>query len=243
MFSTVVVASLCRSVGSMTRRGGSFGRPGSQPQVIDGRSGKSLSSSCRARIEAKGLSGGIGTLMFTVVVASLRRSVECVGCLSRRGGSFGRPGSQPQVIDGRSGVSLSSSCRARIEAKGLSGGIGTLMFSVVVASLRGSVGCVGCMSRRGCLIRRPGSQPQVIDGRSKASLTSSCGARIEAKGKTQKLAVHAAAGGDYSGEKRNVLIVSVLLHIGVDLTLRSNTQRAIEVLGVCEQTVLLHEAA
>ena len=26
----------------------------------------------------------------------------------------------------------------------------------------------------------------------------------------------------------------------VDLTLRSNTQRAIEVLGVCEQTVLLH---
>ena len=46
-----------------------------------------------------------------------------------------------------------------------------------------------------------------------------------------------------SGEKRNVLIVSVLLPIGVDLTLRSNTQRAIEVLGVCEQTVLLHEAA
>ena len=90
--------------------------------------------------------------------------------MSRRGGSFGRPGSQPQVIDGRSGVSLSSSCGARIKAKGLSGGIGTLMFSVgvsltssygarieakglmreigtlmfsvVVASLRGNVGCV-----------------------------------------------------------------------------------------------------
>jgi len=53
--------------------------------------------------------------------------------------------------------------------------------------------------------------------------------------KTQNLAVHWAAGGDYSGEKRNVLIVSVLLPIGVDLTLRSNTQRAIEVLGVCER--------
>ncbi len=52
--------------------------------------------------------------------------------------------------------------------------------------------------------------------------------------------MHAAAGGDYSWEKKNVLIVSVLLPIGVDLTLRSNTQRAIEVLGVCEQTVLLH---
>ena len=44
-----------------------------------------------------------------------------------------------------------------------------------------------------------------------------------------------AGGGTYNrGEKRNVLIVSVLLPIGVDLTLRSHTQRAIEVLGVCE---------
>ncbi len=42
---------------------------------------------------------------------------------------------------------------------------------------------------------------------------------------------------------RNVLIVSVLLPTGVDLTLRSNTQRAIEVLGVCEQTVLQHVVA
>jgi hypothetical protein len=81
-------------------------------------------------------------MLGSVVVASLRRSVGCVGFRSRRGGSFGRPGSQPQVIDGRSKASLTSSCGARIEAKGLSGGIGTLMFSVVVASLRGSVGCV-----------------------------------------------------------------------------------------------------
>ena len=141
-----------------------------------------MSSSCRARIEAEGLSGGIETLMFTVVVASLRRSVECVGCMRRRGGSFGRPGSHLQVIVGRQKAPLSSSCGARIEARRLSGGIVTLMFSVVVASLRRSVGCVGCMRRRGGSFGRPGSQPQVIDGRSKASLTSSCGARIEARG-------------------------------------------------------------
>ena len=137
-------------------------RPGSQPQVsIDGRAvASSLSSSCRARIEAEGLSGG-REMFSTVVVASLCRSV---GSMTRRGGSFGRPGSQPQVIDGRSGKSLSSSCRARIEAKGLSGGIGTLMFTVVVASLRRSVEFVGCMCRRGGTFGRPGSQPQVIDG-------------------------------------------------------------------------------
>jgi hypothetical protein len=63
------------------------------------------------------------------------------------------------------------------------------------------------------------------------------------KKKTQKLAVHAAASTHDSGEKRNVLIVSVLLPIGVDLTLRSNAQRAIKVLWVCEQTVLQHVAA
>jgi hypothetical protein len=50
--------------------------------------------------------------------------------------------------------------------------------------------------------------------------------------------VHAAASTNDCREKRNVLIVSVLLPIGVDLTLSSNTQRAIEVLWVCEQTML-----
>ena len=59
----------------------------------------------------------------------------------------------------------------------------------------------------------------------------------------QKLAMHAGGGTNDRGEKRNVLIVSLLLPTGVDLTLRSNTQRAIEVLWVCEQTVLLHVAA
>ncbi len=67
-------------------------------------------------------------------------------------------------------MSLTSSCRAHIKAKGLNRGIGALMFSVVVTSLRGSVGCV---SRWWSPFGRPGSQPQVIDGRSKASLTSS----------------------------------------------------------------------
>ena len=44
-------------------------------------------------------------------------------------------------------------------------------------------------------------------------------------------------------EKRNVLIVSELLPIGVDLTLCSNTQRAVKVLGVCEVAILQHVAA
>ncbi len=54
--------------------------------------------------------------------------------------------------------------------------------------------------------------------------------------------MHACGGTNDGGEKRNVLIVSILLLIGSNLTLRSNMQRAIEVLWVCEQTVLLHVA-
>ena len=54
----------------------SFILPGYQPQLsIDRRAGaSSLSSSCRARIEAEGLSGG-REMFSTVVVASLCRSV------------------------------------------------------------------------------------------------------------------------------------------------------------------------
>ena len=52
------------------------------------------------------------------------------------------------------------------------------------------------------------------------------------KKKTQKLAVHAVGCAHDSGEKRNVLIVSVLLPIAVNFTLRSKTQRCIEVLGM-----------
>jgi hypothetical protein len=40
--------------------------------------------------------------------------------------------------------------------------------------------------------------------------------------KTQKLAMYAGGGTYNPGEKRNVLIVSVLLLIGSNLTLRSN---------------------
>ena len=58
-----------------------------------------------------------------------------------------------------------------------------------------------------------------------------------------RLRCAAAASTHDNGEKRNVVIVSILLPIGVDLTLRSTTLRAIEVLGVCEQTVLQHVAA
>ena len=43
-------------------------------------------------------------------------------------------------------------------------------------------------------------------------------------------------------EKRNVLIVSVLLLIGSNLTLRSNTQRRIQILRARQAPVLLHVA-
>jgi hypothetical protein len=42
------------------------------------------------------------------------------------------------------------------------------------------------------------------------------------KKKTQKIAVHVGGGADNGGEKRNVLIASVLLPIIIDLALRSN---------------------
>ena len=54
--------------------------------------------------------------------------------------------------------------------------------------------------------------------------------------------MHAGGGTNDCGEKRNILIVSILLLIGSNLTLRSNMQGSIEVLWVCEQTVLLHVA-
>ena len=40
------------------------------------------------------------------------------------------------------------------------------------------------------------------------------------------------------GEKRNVLIVSVVLPVTVNFALRSETQGGVEVLGMREQTVL-----
>jgi len=43
--------------------------------------------------------------------------------------------------------------------------------------------------------------------------------------------------------RKDVLIVSVLLPIMIDPALRSKTQRRIEVLGMRQQTVLLHVAA
>jgi hypothetical protein len=42
--------------------------------------------------------------------------------------------------------------------------------------------------------------------------------------------VHAVGCAHDSGEKRNVLIVSICLPIGVGFTLRSNTHRAVKVL-------------
>ena len=63
------------------------------------------------------------------------------------------------------------------------------------------------------------------------------------KKKTQKLAVHAVGCAHDSGEKRNVLIVSIYLFIGVGITLRSNMHRAVKVLGMREGPVLLHVAA
>jgi hypothetical protein len=47
-----------------------------------------------------------------------------------------------------------------------------------------------------------------------------------------KTPVYTGGGTNDGGEKRNVLIVSVLLAIGSDLKLRSNTQQRIQVLRV-----------
>ena len=52
--------------------------------------------------------------------------------------------------------------------------------------------------------------------------------------KTRKFAVHAGGGAENGGEKRNVLIVSVLLPIATDLALRSNMQRRVHVLWACQ---------
>jgi hypothetical protein len=48
----------------------------------------------------------------------------------------------------------------------------------------------------------------------------------------QKLAMHAGGSGLNGGEKRNVLIVSILLPIVIDFALRSETQGGVEVLGM-----------
>ena len=42
--------------------------------------------------------------------------------------------------------------------------------------------------------------------------------------------MHAGGGADDGGEQRNVLIVSILLPIAIDLALRSNMQRRVDVL-------------
>ena len=50
-------------------------------------------------------------------------------------------------------------------------------------------------------------------------------------------------GSDNGGEKRNALIVSVLLPIAFDLALRSNMQRRVDVLRVCQVAILQGLAA
>jgi hypothetical protein len=55
--------------------------------------------------------------------------------------------------------------------------------------------------------------------------------------------VHVGGGAENGGEKRNVLIVSVLLPIAIDLALRSNMQRRVDVLRVCQAPILQGVAA
>ncbi len=59
----------------------------------------------------------------------------------------------------------------------------------------------------------------------------------------QKFAVHAGGGAENGGEKRNVLIVSVLLPIAIDLALRCKTQRRVDVLWACQVAILQGVAA
>jgi len=51
--------------------------------------------------------------------------------------------------------------------------------------------------------------------------------------------VHAGGSGDNGGEKRNILIVRVLLPMATDLALRSNMQRRVDVLWMRQAPVLL----
>ena len=60
---------------------------------------------------------------------------------------------------------------------------------------------------------------------------------------TQKFALHAGGGAENGWEKRNVLIVSVLLPIAIDLALRSNMQRRVDVLRVRQVAILQGVAA
>jgi hypothetical protein len=55
--------------------------------------------------------------------------------------------------------------------------------------------------------------------------------------------MHAVGCAHDNGEKRNVLIISICLLIGIGFTLRSNTHRAGKGLGMLEGPVLLHVAA
>jgi hypothetical protein len=48
----------------------------------------------------------------------------------------------------------------------------------------------------------------------------------------QKLAVHAGGSGHNGGEKRNVLLVSVVLPIAIHFALRSKPQGGVKVLGM-----------
>jgi len=61
------------------------------------------------------------------------------------------------------------------------------------------------------------------------------------KKKTQKFAVH--AGGCACDGEKNVLIVSVLLPIAIDLALRSNMQRRVDVVWVGQTPILQGVAA
>ena len=55
--------------------------------------------------------------------------------------------------------------------------------------------------------------------------------------------MHAGGCARNGGEKRNVLIVSVLLPIAIDLALRSNMQKRVDVLRVCQEPILQGVAA
>jgi hypothetical protein len=59
----------------------------------------------------------------------------------------------------------------------------------------------------------------------------------------RRVCTHAGGCARNGGEKRNVLIVSVLLPIAIDLALRSNVQRRVDVLRMCRAPILQGVAA
>ena len=107
--------------------------------------------------------------------------------------------------------------------------------------------CEGACSGAACLLRRALETQRV---RLVALRWHASGSEVRLglpvglqKKKTQRFAVHADVCAGNCGENKNVLIVTVFLPTALDLALRSNMQRRVEILRVCQAPILQGVAA